>query len=881
MLGMFNALTDVNQIVRSGVANAAPVDAPAQSNTPVADEILYNIISDAERSSQVSGLFGGGYSSDKMPGGGQEIDQSNSPQNYGGQMTRSQLEQEYNTDPYLQSTFGGFDNYMAYMGDASGMLGDLDWWNDTGIDKRTAGERVSDYEGAGDLANNGNQSQVNDNLQSDSNARQSGYNTWLSSEENQGLMNKYGIQQKITAENGDVYEWTGNNYMRTYVAERMGVEDLGKAAIIATVAGGLGAGFAPMIGGSLGLGGTGVGALKGGISAGASGLLSGNGLDVGNIAVGALTGGLGGGLLEKATGILPDSALGGAIIGGGGNLLGQAVNGGDIDIGDALTAGLLSGGINVVGDYFSDARQSALPQFEGTAVENTSDLAGLLGPGGLFKNTGPVGTGWLNDNILDPLLGAAKNVIVDPQGNMFFPDENGNYDFGDGTGTTLEAFQANNLAGDEFEGWRQTVDYEGGLKQVFGGESEVAENAQEFAQLDNRYNEFGEWTESDQEALDYLNGQMDQGLAGGWSEGQQASYENLLSRNANALRPDEITQYVAAQQQFQQFQDQVNQGLDERYWRTSMDRDPDSTMFGILPMPVELGGTTNNPVLAQLQQLVNNQNNNSDDPSNSEVASNGNGDGNGSGDGKGDGEGDGDGEGAGSGNGAGLNSFPGGEEWAQQQNVQDFIDEYSLAQPNGTSVAYQLLEAALQETNPDARDELLEAYEMYNSDSEDQVADGTGEGSGSGEGVGEGLPPAQNNRLNDMLGLLSMGGGSSVVDNETLPSTGANETLPVGGGVGEDLPASGGGGGGVGEELPPAGGGGGGGGGGAAGGLLAGDDGSDNPYWTPLNPYSKVSKWRKARDRVYSDIEGLLTPTGKSPDLALSKRQMQEEGLLS
>ena len=136
--------------------------------------------------------------------------------------------------------------------------------------------------------------------------------------------------------------------------------------------------------------------------------------------------------LTEFTNIVPGSAVEGLITGGGGTLINQAING-ELDLQQAAINGLLSAGINVVGDYFSDARQTALPQYEGTRLENTSDLGGLVGPGGLFDSIDPVGTGWLNDNILDPILGAAKFVIVDPNGNRYFADNNGVIDFGDGT----------------------------------------------------------------------------------------------------------------------------------------------------------------------------------------------------------------------------------------------------------------------------------------------------------------------------------------------------------------------------------------------------------------------------------------------------------------
>ena len=127
---MQNTLLD-NPLMVSSVADEAE------------EETTYNIIADPEQSRQTQSLFGGAGADD-----------SGAP-DLGGTATREQLQAQFEDDPYLQQTFGTFDNYMAYMEAASDMLGEQDWWNNEGVDTRTAAERVRDEE---DLASGPQQS---------------------------------------------------------------------------------------------------------------------------------------------------------------------------------------------------------------------------------------------------------------------------------------------------------------------------------------------------------------------------------------------------------------------------------------------------------------------------------------------------------------------------------------------------------------------------------------------------------------------------------------------------------------------------------------------------------------------------------------------------
>jgi hypothetical protein len=841
MLRMFDGLQDVTQKVRSG---NRPVQAATQ-NTEEAEndgavvgvtpeEILYNIISDADRSSQVSGLYGGGYSHDKMPGGGQEIDQSSSPQNYGGQMTRSQLEGEYGRDPYLQSTFGSFDNYMAYMGDASGMLGQQSWWDATGVDKRTAGERISDYEGGGDLAYNGNQSQINDNRQSDANARKSGYNSWISSEENQGLMNKYGIQQKITAENGDIYEWTGNNYMRTYVAERMGAEDLVKAGIVATVAGGLGAGFAPMVSGGLGItSGFGTGAVQGGLGALAGGALQGD-IDPRSIAVGALMGGLNpGGMLSDKMGLNPKSFAGGFVGGGTNSLVGGVLQNGDIDAQGALMAGLQAGGMNSVINAW-DAIQNNTPEALMSSIHkqhradyraihgnydgyipltesqlyqvamsmpmvNKTNFGSLIGEGGLISAIPEMDISGLA-GLKDKMFGFAHGtrLFEDAQGNQLT-----NADLFELGYDPQEVFEGSLYEGTNVDGYRyvgsadatnpdglfsQFTEWAGDTKvgNAIGTALDVAANAQfknkyGFLPQDNpglaqQISAYGSLTENYSWA-DNPRGDSEMFGSTFWQPGEFS--KGLLTYQTNATQDDEgnnIGGTRSAIQVSQETIDQIN----------------------------EMGE-------AQREEILNS---------------------------------------------------PFIINYQQQQQDQIQVDTST----GGAIDENTVLPGA--ENNP-FMDQLIAALqggatgETTEDNATGEVTSEVTDNPPANTDVQVGNSDYRNQQITEMLGqtIDSLPENTDQVvpysDRDALPEMSeellAAAMLLAGGGSSN----------------------------GSNGLLTLEDDGSDNPYWTPLDGYSKVSRWRKSRDRVYNDIEGLLTATGKAPEYAMSKKQMTEEGLLS
>ena len=281
----------------------------------------YNVITDNERSSEVEGLFGATGE-----------DKSNAP-DWGGVKTAEELREEYEGDTYLESVFGTFDNYLGYMTEASDMLGRQNWWTAEGVDKRGTGDKIRE-DGQEDIGRNAAQQTATDDLrQSDSSARNSGYQQWLMSDENQALMQKYGIEQKFTDEKGDKYTWTGNGYMRTYVNNeaRLGASDIAKSLLAATVAYGTGVGAAGLLGG-------------GGAAAGAAGSAP---ISVGTptyVAAGqaATTGSSVASSLASATGLTAGtiSTAGGAMVG---SSVGQLLMTGEIDPTKVLVSGLTAG----------------------------------------------------------------------------------------------------------------------------------------------------------------------------------------------------------------------------------------------------------------------------------------------------------------------------------------------------------------------------------------------------------------------------------------------------------------------------------------------------------------------------------------------------------
>ena len=209
------------------------------------------------------------------------------------QVTEDELREIYNEGGgHRKNTFGSFENFLAYTAEASDMLGNLDWWEAEGVDTRTGAQTIRDEE---DVSTGKSQSSPDDLVQSDPLARKSDYRQWVMSDENQALMDKYGIQERFQNDKGDIFEWTGSGYVKTYEAPRADFADYAKAALITATSIALG----NAAGAASGLGAIGAGAVQGGTTAFVSGGLSGN-LSLQDVATGAVLGGLGGAMSELA-----------------------------------------------------------------------------------------------------------------------------------------------------------------------------------------------------------------------------------------------------------------------------------------------------------------------------------------------------------------------------------------------------------------------------------------------------------------------------------------------------------------------------------------------------------------------------------------------------
>jgi len=255
--------------------------------------------------------------------GASQIDESVAP-NYGGTATEAELRSTFNGSTTLQQTFGSFENYLGYMTEASEMLGQQNWWNAEGIDKRSRSDILREGE---DLSKGAAQdTEIDDLRQSNYNARQSQYQQWLMSEQNQALMQKYGIAPTITNEKGDKFHWTGSGYVRTYKANRSQGADIAKAILIGMASYGVGQ------------------AVAGGLMAGGAGGASAGGATTAG-AVAAPTATSGGAIansIAAATGLTPGtvSSIAGAMVG---NATGQLLLTGEIDPTKLLISGATAG----------------------------------------------------------------------------------------------------------------------------------------------------------------------------------------------------------------------------------------------------------------------------------------------------------------------------------------------------------------------------------------------------------------------------------------------------------------------------------------------------------------------------------------------------------
>jgi hypothetical protein len=156
------------------------------------------------------------------------------------QLTESEIKERWEADTFLQQQFGSFDNYMGYVKESSELFENVDWWESKGIDTRTQSERMREGDDLGRGA--GQVDLVYDKKQSDDSARKSGYQQWLMGEENQALMEKYGVEQTVYNDKGDKYEWMGNGYTLTDEADELDFGDIAKVGLMVAMGVASGAG---------------------------------------------------------------------------------------------------------------------------------------------------------------------------------------------------------------------------------------------------------------------------------------------------------------------------------------------------------------------------------------------------------------------------------------------------------------------------------------------------------------------------------------------------------------------------------------------------------------------------------------------------------------
>jgi len=271
------------------------------------------------------------------------------------QLTESEIKERWEADKFLQQQFGSFDNYMGYVKESSELFENVDWWESKGIDTRTQSERMREGDDLGRGA--GQVDLVYDKKQSDDNARKSGYQQWLMGEENQALMEKYGVEQTVYNDKGDKYEWMGNGYTLTDEADELEFADIAKAGLMVAAGIATGAGVSAAINAagsaanalavsladSLGLQATTVSAAAGGMagSAVSQSLISG---DVDPLKL--VQAGLTAGILDVANGLS--------------NM--------DPELADLSTLGALDDKINAIADVLGTGYDTALSISKGVAI---------------------------------------------------------------------------------------------------------------------------------------------------------------------------------------------------------------------------------------------------------------------------------------------------------------------------------------------------------------------------------------------------------------------------------------------------------------------------------------------------------------------------------
>ncbi|MEL0016628.1 MAG: hypothetical protein VW715_15515, partial [Rhodospirillales bacterium] len=314
------------------------------------------------------------------------------------------------------------------------------------------------------------------------------YVSWGDVPEYMDLVSGLGIPTQFESR-GDVYNFNGFGYSRDYHSDKSDgeaiINGIGALAIGAATGGAL----SPVIGGLTGAAPAGfVGPLSAGQIAGgklATGIAAGIGsaaaqgvttgsIDPRSVLASAVVGGLnpGGMLAKELEGTIgnsfnPDSFGYGFVSGGGNNVVNQLISNGELDVGAALQAGLISGGINSVRDTFYDSdyysREEIAKRYLAQgytaddawrlagqdAMLNTTDLGALVGEGGLLSFIPRVPIGFIKDaegflfgtDAYYATLPDGTKIpysVLEGQGQYVFEGEDGNEYIGNGYDRMME-----------------------------------------------------------------------------------------------------------------------------------------------------------------------------------------------------------------------------------------------------------------------------------------------------------------------------------------------------------------------------------------------------------------------------------------------------------
>lgn len=316
--------------------------APATAAEDPTEEEVFNYVTYRER----------GNDYNPFRNSSQQFGYANKDETVYAQATEAELKKQFEDSPQTKETFGDFENYMNYIREAQDLvLKDVDW-----MASQRAEYRPGSAAGARDRGEDrgwapGQTKALDEQkYQDEQGAVKSGYQQWLSTEENKALLEKYGIQPTIITPEGDYRVWTGAGYAKQQTEPRsMDTGDYIKAA--AAVAG------------AVATGGAASGALGGGVLGGAAGAGLGSvvgqavttgGVDLGQVGRSVLTGGISGGLdiggyMPGEAGSLLNDVTTGAVVGG----VTAAAEGGSIKdgiISGAAGAGLTNALDNVIWD---------------------------------------------------------------------------------------------------------------------------------------------------------------------------------------------------------------------------------------------------------------------------------------------------------------------------------------------------------------------------------------------------------------------------------------------------------------------------------------------------------------------------------------------------